>query len=45
MINSDLKAQTNALFGELGMNLSTMFYNFFHQPLHEHRIPFKISLN
>lgn len=44
-MNSDLKAQADALFGELGMNLSTAFNIFVRQSLREGRIPFDISLN
>ena len=40
-MDSDLKAQADALFGELGMNLSTAFNVF----VREGRIPFDISLN
>ena len=39
---SDLKAQADALFGELGMNLSTTFNIFVRQSLREGRIPFDI---
>jgi len=41
-MDSDLKAQADALFGELGMNLSTAFNVFVRR---EGRIPFDISLN
>ena len=44
-MDSDLKAQADALFGELGMNLSTAFNVFVRQSLREGRIPFNISLN
>lgn len=44
-MDSDLKAQADALFGELGMNLSTAFNIFVRQSLREGRIPFDISLN
>ena len=44
-IDSDLKAQADAFFGELGMNLSTAFNIFIRQSLREGRIPFNISLN
>ncbi len=40
-----MKAQADALFGELGMNLSTAFNVFVRQSLREGRIPFDISLN
>ena len=42
-MDSDLKAQADALFGELGMNLSTAF--FVRQSLRDGGIPFEISLN
>lgn len=44
-MDSDLKAQADVLFGELGMNLSTAFNIFVRQSLREGRIPFDISLN
>lgn len=44
-MDSDLKSQAEALFGELGMNLSTAFNIFVRQSLREGRIPFAISLN
>ena len=44
-MDSDLKAQADALFGELGMNISTAFNIFVRQALREGRIPFEISLN
>ena len=44
-MDSDLKAQADALFGELGMNLSTAFNIFVRQSLREGRIPFSISLD
>ena len=44
-MDSDLKAQADALFGELGMTLSTAFNVFVRQSLREGRIPFDISLN
>lgn len=44
-MDSDLKAQADLLFGELGMNLSTAFNIFVRQSLREGRIPFDISLN
>lgn len=42
-MDSDLKAQADALFGELGMDLSTAFNIFVRQALREGRIPFNIS--
>lgn len=44
-MDSDLKAQADALFNELGMNLSTAFNIFVRQSLREGRIPFSISLD
>lgn len=40
-----LKTQADALFNELGMNLSTAFNIFVRQSLREGRIPFDISLS
>ena len=44
-MDTDLKAQADALFAELGMNLSTAFNIFVRQSPREGRIPFDISLN
>ena len=44
-MDSDVKAQADALFGELGMNITTAFNIFVRQSLREGRIPFEISLN
>ena len=44
-MDSDVKAQADALFGELGMNITTAFNIFVRQALREGRIPFEISLN
>ena len=44
-MDAELKTQADALFGELGMNLSTAFNIFVRQALREGRIPFEISLN
>ncbi len=44
-MDSDLKEQADALFRELGMNLTTAFNIFVRQSLREGRIPFDISLN
>ena len=44
-MDSDVKAQAEALFGELGMNLTTAFNVFVRQALREGRIPFEVSLN
>ena len=44
-MDSDLKAQADALFNELGMNISTAISIFVRQSLREGKIPFEISLN
>lgn len=43
-MDADLKARADALFAQLGMNLSTAFNVFVRQCLREGRIPFEISL-
>ena len=43
-MDSDLKAQADALFAELGMNLSTAFDVFVRQSLREGGIPFDVKL-
>jgi DNA-damage-inducible protein J len=43
-MDADLKAEADALFSELGMNLSTAFNIFVRQSLREGRIPFSVSL-
>ena len=44
-IDSELKAQAEALFAEFGMDLATAFDIFVRQCLREGRIPFEISLH
>lgn len=44
-MDSDLKMQADALFGELGMNLTTAFNIFIRQSLREGGIPFDIKLD
>lgn len=44
-MDSDLKAQADALFNELGMNITTAFNIFVRQSLREGKIPFDICLN
>ena len=44
-MDSDLKTQADALFGELGMNLTTAFNIFVRQSLREGCIPFDIKLD
>ena len=43
-IDTELKAQAEALFSELGMNLTTAFNIFLHQAVRENGIPFAIKL-
>ena len=43
-MDADLKAQAEALFNELGMNLTTAFNIFVLQSLREGGIPFKARL-
>lgn len=43
-MDADLKSQADALFGELGMNLTTAFNIFVRQALREGGIPFAIRL-
>lgn len=44
-MDTELKAQADVLFNELGMNITTAFNIFVRQALREGRIPFDISLN
>ena len=44
-MDTELKAQAEALFNELGMNLSTAFNVFVRQAVREGGIPFKIRLD
>lgn len=44
-MDSDLKNKADALFGELGMNISTAFNIFVRQSIREGKIPFEVSLN
>ena len=44
-IDTELKAQAEALFSELGMNLTTAFNIFLRQAVRERRIPFEIALD
>ena len=44
-MDADLKAQADALFNELGMNLTTAFNIFVRQSLREGGIPFEIKLD
>ncbi len=44
-MDEEIKKQADALFGELGMNISTAFNIFVRQSLRDGKIPFDISLN
>lgn len=44
-IDSNLKAQADALFAQLGMNMTTAFNIFLRQSVREGCIPFSITLN
>lgn len=44
-MDSELKAQADTLFSELGMNISTAFNIFVRQAIRDGKIPFEISLN
>ena len=44
-MDNELKAQADALFGELGMNLTTAFNIFVRQSIREGGIPFRISID
>ncbi len=44
-IDTELKTQAEALFGELGLNLTTAFNIFLRQAVRERRIPFEIGLD
>ena len=41
--DSELKKQAEALFAELGMNMTTAFNIFMRQAVRENRIPFEIT--
>jgi len=43
-VDTELKAQAESLFGELGLNLTTAFNIFLRQAVRERRIPFEITL-
>ena len=42
-IDPELKSQAEALFNDLGMNLTTAITVFFRQAVRENRIPFEIT--
>lgn len=44
-IDSNLKAQADALFSQLGMNMTTAFNIFLRQSVREGCIPFNITIN
>lgn len=44
-MDAELKAQADALFAELGMNISTAFNIFVRQSLREGGLPFDVTLN
>ena len=44
-MDAELKSRADALFADLGMNISTAFNIFVRQSLRERRIPFEITLN
>ena len=44
-IDSELKAQADALFSQLGMNMTTAFNIFLRQSVREGCIPFEITIN
>lgn len=44
-VDENLKKQADALFSELGLNLSTAFNIFLRQSVREQQIPFQVSKN
>lgn len=44
-VDDELKKQADALFAELGMNMSTAFNIFLRQSVREQQIPFSVSKN
>ena len=44
-VDEDLKKQADALFSELGLNLTTAFNIFLRQSVREQQIPFRVSRN
>ena len=44
-VDEDLKKQAEALFCELGMNISTAFNIFLRQAVREQQIPFQVTKN
>ena len=44
-IDTDLKNQADALFNNLGLNMTTAFNMFLRQSIREGRIPFEVTIN
>lgn len=44
-VDEDLKKQADALFSELGLNLTTAFNIFLRQSVREQQIPFQVTKN
>ena len=44
-VDEDLKKQADALFSELGLNLTTACNIFLRQSVREQQIPFQVSMN
>ena len=44
-VDEDLKKQADALFSDLGLNLSTAFNIFLRQSVREQQLPFQVSRN
>jgi len=44
-VDDELKKQADALFSELGLNLTTAFNIFLRQSVREQQIPFQVSKN
>ena len=44
-VDEDLKKQADALFSELGLNLTTAFNIFLRQAVREQQIPFQVTKN
>ena len=44
-VDEDLKRQADALFSELGLNLTTAFNIFLRQSVREQQIPFQVTKN
>ncbi len=44
-VDEDLKKQADALFSELGLNLTTAFNIFLRQAVREQQIPFQVSMH